>query len=202
MDEHQTIGLVSGIGALVLVLSSLTARRLSGGQIIRYGIGWMGIFALGYTIFLFRDELAAVWQRAQADVTGTPIALSNGEAISIRMDDDGHFWVTGRTDSARARMLIDSGATTTILTRSAAQRLGVLVEDGFPVIVGTANGNVRMQRGRVSRLLVGDIVVNDLPVLVSDAGDINVLGMNWLGRMQSWRVAGREMVIEPRSGPQ
>jgi aspartyl protease family protein len=200
MSEDQTMGLIWGVGALALVLSSFTIRQLPGGTIMRYVFGWVGIFAAAYAIFLFRDDLGALWARAKADVTGAPIASSGGSGISIPMDADGHFYAEARTAGGSARLLIDSGATTTVLSRATAIELGVEIDDGFPVIVGTANGNIRVQRGMASRLSVGGITVDDLEVLVSDADDMSLLGMNWLSRMGSWRVQGRTMEIEPQAG--
>jgi aspartyl protease family protein len=38
----------------------------------------------------------------------------------------------------------------------------------------------------------------DLPVVVADAfGDSNVIGMNFLSEMKSWRVENGEMILEP-----
>jgi aspartyl protease family protein len=56
------------------------------------------------------------------------------------------------------------------------------------------------RRGVIDRLSVGSITVADLPILIATNGDdVNVLGMNWLNRMASWRVAGNRMVIVPQS---
>jgi aspartyl protease family protein len=197
VTEDQTIGLIWGVVALGMVLSSLTVRQLPFGTIFRYLLGWVGIFSLFYVGFLFRDELGEVWSRARADLTGEPAVTASGDAIEVRMRDDGHFWVTAETEFGSSPMLIDSGATTTVLSRATAQALGASVDDGFPVLVETANGTIRTQRGRIGRLVVGSISVVDLPVLVSDSDDINVIGMNWLNRMARWDVQGRVMTITP-----
>ena len=40
--------------------------------------------------------------------------------------------------------------------------------------------------------------MEDLPVLVSDMPeDVNLLGMNWLSRLESWQVNGQEMHLVP-----
>ena len=41
----------------------------------------------------------------------------------------------------------------------------------------------------------------DLPVVVAEEfGDSNVIGMNFLSSLRSWRVEGTEMVLEPPAG--
>ncbi|MFM2100816.1 MAG: hypothetical protein RLZZ366_2355, partial [Pseudomonadota bacterium] len=54
-----------------------------------------------------------------------------------------------------------------------------------------------MHRAR-AELTVGNIRRADLPFLVSvDVEDLNLLGMNFLSTLKSWRVEGNDMVFEP-----
>ncbi len=70
----------------------------------------------------------------------------------------------------------------------------------FPIILETANGQVRPQSAQVAELSIGNIVARDLAVVVSPAfGDIDVLGMNFLSRLHSWRVEGRTLILEPKA---
>jgi aspartyl protease family protein len=64
--------------------------------------------------------------------------------------------------------------------------------------LSTANGSVEAQRGKIQSLQVGPLVAHDLPIVVAEEfGDSNVIGMNFLSKLGSWRVAGGEMVLEP-----
>jgi aspartyl protease family protein len=190
---------IASVGFLVLVASSLVARRLPLSQWVRYSAAWVGILGLLYIGFLFRDDVGTLWERARADITGSPTIESDGSAITLALED-GHFWATGSTTTGDQNFLVDSGATTTVISQAGAERLGVVAEAGYPVMVETANGRTMTQRGTIGRLAVGSITVVDLPVLISTNGDdVNVLGMNWLNRMASWRVEGRRMTIVPQS---
>jgi hypothetical protein len=51
MNENQMIGLLWGVGALALVLSSVAARRMSFGLTLRYGLIWAALFAAGFAVF-------------------------------------------------------------------------------------------------------------------------------------------------------
>jgi aspartyl protease family protein len=52
----------------------------------------------------------------------------------------------------------------------------------------------------VRDLKLGDIVARDLPVVVSPAfGDTDVLGMNFLSQLKSWRVEGRTLILTPKA---
>jgi aspartyl protease family protein len=50
----------------------------------------------------------------------------------------------------------------------------------------------------MAELRFGTIVARDLPVVVSPAfGTTDVLGMNFLSKLKSWRVEGRTLILEP-----
>jgi hypothetical protein len=51
MNENQMIGLLWGVGALALILSSVAARRMSFGLTLRYGLIWAALFAAGFAVF-------------------------------------------------------------------------------------------------------------------------------------------------------
>jgi len=122
-----------------------------------------------------------------------------GKEVRIRMAPDGHFWARVRIGGVERRMLIDSGATLTALSSDTAAAAGLRTDDQmFPVVLNTANGSITARTATLPELRLGDIVARDLPVVVSPAfGDTDVLGMNFLSMLQSWRVEGRELVLEP-----
>ncbi|MFS0773177.1 TIGR02281 family clan AA aspartic protease [Sphingomonas sp. 1P08PE] len=122
-----------------------------------------------------------------------------GDTMRIRMSPDGHFWVRVRMGGIDRRMLVDSGATVTAVSTGTAAAAGLTPGDGIvPVLLRTANGTVQAQTATVDELRLGNIVARDLPVVVSASfGDINVIGMNFLSRLKSWRVEGDTLILEP-----
>lgn len=122
-----------------------------------------------------------------------------GKEVRIRMARDGHFWVRARIGRVERRMLVDSGATVTALSAQTAAEAGIEVEDSpFPVVLRTANGTVKAQTGTIRELRFGTIVARELAVVVSPAfGDTDVIGMNFLSRLKSWRVEGQTLILEP-----
>lgn len=187
------------VGALVLVGSALVGRRVKFSAMVRYTLIWLAIFMLAYGLFLFRDDIAGVWNRARADLGGQPETSVSGSDVIIRRDADGHFWVNASVNGVAMRFLVDSGATTTSVSREFARRAKLDVDTGgFPVLVDTANGEAMMTRGKIDRLIVGSIVVEDHGILVGDGiGDVGVLGMNFLSNLHSWRVEGTKLTLEP-----
>jgi aspartyl protease family protein len=122
-----------------------------------------------------------------------------GDEVRVRMSPDGHFWVRARIGAVERRLLVDSGATVTALSVSTAAAAGLEVrETAFPVLLRTANGTVAARTSEVPELRFGNIVARELPVVVSPAfGETNVLGMNFLSMLKSWRVEGRTLILVP-----
>ena len=122
-----------------------------------------------------------------------------GKEMRVPMASDGHFWVTVRFGQVERRMLVDSGATVTALSTETANAAGLRPDNSpFPMIIQTANGSIRAQTATVPELRIGNIVARDLPVVTSPAfGDMDVVGMNFLSRLKSWRVEGRTLILTP-----
>ena len=122
-----------------------------------------------------------------------------GKDVRIRMSRDGQFWARARIGGVDRRMLIDSGATVTALSTDTADAAGLEVKNALvPIVLNTANGQITAQTATIEELRLGDIVARDLSVVVSPAfGDTDVLGMNFLSRLKSWRVEDGVLVLVP-----
>jgi aspartyl protease family protein len=194
----QALNLLYLFGILVLVGSALMVRRIPIGQGLKMAAGWLLIFLAAFVAFALKDDFVALGQRVLQETGGEREGVQSGKALRIKKSPDGHFWVTARVNGQRVRFLIDSGATTTSLSEDAAQQARVAPSGGFPVLVDTANGVVKAQRGEVDRLTVGTIERRAMAVQMSPAfGDTNVLGMNFLSSLSSWGVEGQWLVLKP-----
>jgi len=122
-----------------------------------------------------------------------------GKELRVRMARDGHFWVTAEINGAETRMLIDSGATITAISAATAQRAGVDTHKGLtPVVLRTANGMAPAHTGSIDELRVGNIIARNLKIVSSPGlGDVDVIGMNFLSELESWRVENRTMILVP-----
>ena len=134
-----------------------------------------------------------------ADKLGIDSQTVVGHEVRIRMGPDGHFWAHARIGTTERRMLIDSGATVTALSPDTASAAGLKIEQPLmPVQIRTANGMIQAQTTTIGELRLGDITARDLNAVVSPGfGGLDVLGMNFLTRLKSWRVEGKTLVLEP-----
>lgn len=200
MSEPTAMELVSYLLVLILPLSALAARRLPPGSVLKMALGWIAIFGVLAILVGQRERFRPLWEGALAAVGGEDQVVTGG-TVRIPMAGDGHFWATARINGVAVRLLVDSGASTTGLSAATARSAGIAPDSDFGTAVETANGRVVAARATARTVQLGGIVARDLPVLTSPAfGDTSVLGMNFLSRLQSWRVEGRTLILEAGSG--
>ena len=193
MNEGDTPRVVYLVLMIVLVASSLVGMRLPIAKVAKMALAWVAVFGLFFMIFAFRGEFRSLGQRLRAELTGAP--LQTGAEVRIPMSEDGHFWVTGNINGTTARFLVDSGASTTTISQAVAREAGV--EPSGSGVISTANGTARVGRGSAGRLEIGSIERTDFTVLINSNDNTNVLGMNFLSSLQSWRVEGNYLVLRP-----
>lgn len=193
MTNNLMLGGVYLLMAAMLVLGALMTRREPAAKLFTAALAWIAIFAAGFVLFTFRDNLGWVAQRLRAEAVGTPV--SQGRETRIPMAIDGHFWVQAKLNGSDVKFLVDSGATTTTIDRKTALRAGVPVSQGRDLYVRTGNGIVRVASGRADELTIGAITRRNVGLEIADNDDLNVLGMNYLSSLSRWGVEGRWLVL-------
>ena len=195
MTNDLMLGGLYILMAVMLVLGGLMARREPLAKLATMTLAWIAIFAGGFVLFTFRDDLSWVAQRLRSEATGAPVA--QGETIRIPMAIDGHFWVEGSLNGRRVKFLVDSGATMTTIGSQTAGRAKVAISPGREQMVRTGNGIVRVATGYADTLAIGPIERDGMRLHVAQGEDLNVLGMNFLSSLDRWGVEGRWLVLQP-----
>ena len=181
-------------GALLLML---LFRLPLVGRLLRFAFS-LALLALALFILIqqapYQPQLGRVAERLGLD----PQEVT-GREVRIKMASDGHFWADATVNGVRRRMLIDSGATVTALSERTAAAANIEANMGpVPVVLRTANGMAPARTGSVGELRLGYILARDLKVVVSPAfGNMEVIGMNFLSKLASWRVEGRTLILVP-----
>jgi aspartyl protease family protein len=166
-------------------------------QALLFWIVLAGVLLVGYT---FRSELRALGDRVLADlIPGRPVQI--GRAVEITRARSGEFLVAAQVNGADLRMVLDSGASSVVLTPEAAKAAGVPVQMlSYSVTIETANGRARAASVTLDRVAIGSIVERSVPALVAQPGQLRVslLGMSFLNRLASWEVRSDHVVLRPR----
>jgi aspartyl protease family protein len=95
-------------------------------------------------------------------------------------------------------MVIDTGATSVVLTWETAKAIGLPLEMlEYDVDLDTAGGHTKAARLTIDRLAVGHLVEKSVPALVVQRGQMktNLLGMSFLDRLESWGVRSDTLML-------
>jgi aspartyl protease family protein len=118
-------------------------------------------------------------------------AASASRVVQIGRGQGGEFALQAKINGVTAPMVIDTGATSVVLTYETAKAAGLPLELlEYDVDVETAGGHTKAARLTLDRLAIGRLVERSVPALVVPHGQMktNLLGMSFLDRLESWEV--------------
>jgi clan AA aspartic protease (TIGR02281 family) len=119
-----------------------------------------------------------------------PIEISRGQG--------GEFALKARINGIAAPMVIDTGATSVVLTWETAKAIGLPIDMlEYNVDLETAGGHTKAARLTLDRLSVGKLTEKAVPALVVPRGQMktNLLGMSFLDRLESWGVRADKLTL-------
>jgi clan AA aspartic protease (TIGR02281 family) len=173
------------VSRILLVLLVLAATA---GAVVAYGDPDR-IAQAGDTV----SDLLRRRARASAHAARMP-----ARAVQISRGQTGEFALQARINGVPAPMVIDTGATSVVLTYETARAAGLPLELlDYDVEVETAGGHTRAARLTLDRLAIGKLVERSVPALVVPRGQMktNLLGMSFLDRLESWEVHADRLML-------
>ena len=186
------VSLLALIGTTVLVLF-----RERWSQALLSALAWVAIglvLVIGYT---YRFELRDVGQHVMAElIPGRPV--TTGRTVQISRGRGGSFAVDAQINGARVNLVLDTGASSVVLTQEAAKAAGLPLEVlSYSVNVDTANGRARAAPVTLDRLTIGGITERAVTALIAQPGQLrtSLLGMSFLNRLESWQVRGDRLEL-------
>jgi aspartyl protease family protein len=181
------IALLVFAGGLVLVLFREKLSKALEATLFWAVVGLL--LVVGYT---YRFELREVADRVIAQMMPGHVA-GHGRNVQVVRSNGGDFAVAVHINGAKIPMVLDTGASSVVLTQEAAKAAGLPIEVlNYSVNVDTANGRTRAAPVTLDRLAVGGLMERSVPALVAQHGQLktNLLGMSFLNRLASWEVRG------------
>jgi aspartyl protease family protein len=125
-------------------------------------------------------------------------AKAPGRAVQVARGQSGEFALQAKINGVVAPMVVDTGATSVVLTYETAKAVGLPLELlEYDVEVQTAGGHTKAARLTLDRLSIGKLVERSVPALVVPHGQMktNLLGMSFLDRLESWEVRADRLML-------
>ncbi len=173
-------------GSLIL---QARARR---GELVQQ----LAIWAL---IFVGTIAGFGLWSEVSRSVLPQEATISAGGAVSIPQSPDGHYHVTLKVQGVPVRFMVDTGASSVVLTPRDARRIGIDPATlAYLDVATTANGSVATAPVRLHDVRLGEIVTPVLRAQVNKAAmPSSLLGMSYLRQFAKIEIVNRHMVLTP-----
>ncbi len=196
--RHDTNGLLIKIAASVfaggLALALFRDKLSMVLEAMMFGVVVGLVLMVAYT---YRFELHDAAERMLAEFMPGRLA-SHGRNVEVVRGRGGDFAVGAHINGARIPMVLDTGASSVVLTQDAAKAAGLPLEVlDYSVRVDTANGSTRAAPITLDRLAIGGVIERAVPALVVKPGQLknSLLGMSFLNRLESWEVRGDRLMM-------
>lgn len=177
------------LGAAVLGSLILQSRRRRGEMLQQ-----LSIWAL---IFVGVIAGVGLWSDISKSVLPQEASFGPGGSVSVPLGQDGHYHVTLKIHGVPVRFMIDTGASSLVLSPQDARRVGI--NPARLAYVGratTANGDVATARVRLRDVSLGPIVDRAVYADVNKAPmDSSLLGMSYLKQFGKIEISGGKMVL-------
>jgi aspartyl protease family protein len=186
------VALLVFVGAGVLIMF-----RERFAQALTAAVFWVVlalILVIGYS---YRFELRDVADRVMAELIPGHV-ITRGRTVEVARAVSGDFDVNAQINGAPVAMVLDTGASSVVLTRDDARAAGLPLEVlAYTANIDTANGRTRAAPVTLDRLAVGGLVEHSVAALVAQPGQLktSLLGMSFLNRLQSWEVRGDRLLL-------
>ncbi len=204
LNDHNSLRFVYLTALLVMLVGSVGLGRNRRAAKFRHLGVWLLIAIALVVVYAYRGRVleaaAPVIQELAPSRVAEATSPQGQQELVVRRSDDGHFHLDAMADGVPVRFLVDTGASTTVLTAADAARVGIDPSSlSYDRAVQTANGMAYYASASLSSLSIGPYHLASVPVGVMPAGkiDTSLLGMNTINRFSSWRVEGDKMMLVP-----
>ena len=198
LSSRDFSSLAYKIGLVVFVAGTvLTLFRERFAQAITAALLWIAVGVLLVVGYSYRFELHQLADRVLAELVPGHV-VSQGRSVAVARTSGGDFAINAQINGARIAMVLDTGASSVVLTRDDAKAAGLPIEVlDYSVNIDTANGRTRAAPVTLDRVAVGNLVERSVEALVAQPGQLktSLLGMSFLNRLQSWEVRGDHLFL-------
>ena len=198
--DTTTFGYMAFLLALLVYVAGGLLTRYAGGAsaMVRDAVTWIALGLGLITLYAYKDQLTPIAARVVGELlpgTAMTVETSTGglTEVKIRRRLDGHFTAAVDVNGAEVSMIVDTGASSIVLTPEDARRAGFNPDElSYRVPVLTANGRTVAARVRLNEVSIGPLDRTEVDALIAQPGALtqSLLGMSFLSRLRSYEFSG------------
>lgn len=199
--DNNDFGRLVTLSAIATMMAAgvLAGRRQIGDSLRQAGI-WLVIILILVTGYLYRFDLQQVGSRLTAGLIPGRAVVTTGvggeQILVIHKGISGHYETEVTIDGTPLRMLVDTGASSVVLSYDDAMRLGINPDNlVYSIDVSTANGRARAAPVTLREVAIGPILRGTIRGMVTEQGrlDQSLLGMSFLETLGSIEITRDEL---------
>ncbi len=177
----------------------LAGRRGEMGEVLRNIAIWLVIILGLVAGYLYRGDAEQFAGRMVAGlVPGRAVVVTgrDGTEVVIHKALGGHFQADVSVDGKTIPMLVDTGASSVVLSFDDAAAIGIDTETlSYTIPVMTANGRAMAAPVRLEEIAIGPIARRGVRAMVAEDGrlDESLLGMSFLSTLTSLQMQTDEL---------
>ena len=117
--------------------------------------------------------------------------------LILKPGRNGHYIVVAQVDGVDVRFLIDTGASSVVLSAQDAERVGLHASNlDYTQIFQTANGQTRGAPVTLGSVSIGQLEVDDVAASVNESPmGISLLGMTFLSQLDGFQVEDGNLIL-------
>ncbi len=193
MMDGEDFGQMIYLALLLLAIGGwfIAQNRANLGKMAQYGLAW-GLIFLGVIAGI------GLWEDVRGTLSPRQTVFEDQGRIELPRSQDGHYYVTLQINGAPVEFVVDTGATSVVLTRQDAMRIGLGPENlVFLSEARTANGSVQTAPVTLDTVALGPFSDTRVPAYVNGGEmDTSLLGMSYLQRYPSIQINSGTLVLE------
>ena len=190
MNSNDTGSLIYlGVLGAILIFSFLSWKN-SFSKFIRFGLIW-------FIIFLFAILLALIWEN-HLDKKANGVNLNNGQnELVFTRSRDGHFYINLDINNYQIDFLVDTGASSIILSNNDGKKLGFDTEAlSYWKSASTANGEILISPVILDQIKMGPIRFSNVKAFISQKNmEKSLLGMSFINRFKKLEINQSKMTV-------
>lgn len=191
MDSFDTGRLIYlALLGLMVCAWFFAQNRLSTNKLLQQAAVWGLIFLGAIAAF-------GLWEDIRQTVRPQQTVFADQGKIVVPRSPDGHYYIAAEVNGAPVEFVLDTGATTLVLTREDAAAAGLTPDSlNFTSRAMTANGEVRTAPVRLDSVTIGPATDKDITAVVN-GGEMSqsLLGMTYLQRWGKIEITGGELTL-------